>query len=160
MEITVEEVLYEYEHRLIPSFIYDEGTDFKPMFIQKPESVFMIFDQLCGEHKVENKYKQDEFATRAYKFNDEWRGIVIDFPMPERPALCIQAFIIFDKDGKRCGYYTFEIGLDNDQICGFLCSWDTGQNHINYGSMDVAELKAAFDKAYKIHTEKYTDIKS
>lgn len=159
MELTVTDVLHQYEHKMLPSFIYDEGTDFKPMLIQNPQSVFMIFDQLCGEYKIENKYKQDEFGTRAYKFNDEWRGIVIDFPMPEKPFMCIQAFIIFDKDGKKCGYYTFEIGLDNEQICGFLCSIDAEQNHVQHCSMDVSKLKEAFDEAYKIHTAKFTEIK-
>jgi len=152
MEMNVTDVLYEYEHRLLPSFIYDETTDFKPMFIQKPESLFMIFDQLCGEHKIENKYKQEEFSSHAYKFNDEWMGIVIDFPMPEKAPLCFQAYIIFDNLGKRCGYFTFEIGPAINGVCGHLSSWDAEKNHTNHCTMDVTQIKEAFEEAYKIHT--------
>ncbi len=152
MNDRINEVLYHFEHRLLPDLVYRAEQDYKPVLIEHPEVLYTMFDKMCKDKEIENTYKESDFSTQAFRFDDEWLCIVIDFPAPDRPPLGVQAYMIFDKEGKRCGYYILELGKnEKDEICGYICAWDENGNHGSYGARKLEDIQKIFEEVYTIH---------
>ena len=141
-------VLYTFEHRLLPAMFYKEKQAFIRALLQEEDILPKIFADLCNENGVENPYESEDFRLELIDLDDpEYKVIIISFPEPSEDALCYKELLFFDSYFKKPMLFTVEYSNANEALkkmlgdmgnfdlpeTPFLCGWDAHGSHVNYG---------------------------
>ena len=172
------QMLYQFEHNLLPRFFFDEDINLVKDAHDNPEIIFMLFDDLCKNQEVEHPYTVKDFKCGFFTMDpdEKWLSMVIRFPEPVQTPLCYDIYFFFDRDFSKKGCYTLEYNTKvrkhsqktatpdgkiqehttlKQEPCGFLCSWTKDHTHVNYGS-DFLDKGIDFcSEALRIHQKNF-----
>jgi hypothetical protein len=174
------QMMYQFEHSLLPRFFFDEDINLVADAHDKPEIVFMLFDDLCQSEGVQNPYTVDDFKCGFFKMTPDgkWLAMVIRFPYPQKTPLCYYMYLFFDSDYNKRGCFTLEHNKATrkrtsktptadgkvqrhttfrEEDCGFLCAWTKDHAHQNYGSSFLDEGIDFCTEAFKIHLNNFKE---
>ncbi|MCR5010297.1 MAG: hypothetical protein K6A91_05100 [Clostridia bacterium] len=133
--MTVQQVLYHFQHRLLPMWFYNSPKEFIGVLSEKPDALFEILSVLLERGDVENTFRAGEFKVEPIEVNDDSMAIKIKYPKPADAPLCHGAVAFFNKDFDDLAFFTVEVGEDIEGGFPVLCAWDKDGNHINYGKV-------------------------
>ena len=139
------DLLYQYEHVIIPGLFYKHGAAFLQIALtRQDEALFGMLEALFKETKTENPYRREDFKAELYESSDEYTSVKIRYPNPERDPLCYCCYLFADSEGEKLRCYTVEKDTFEDEENKMLCAWSQEHRHSNYGlcsSEDYADYK-------------------
>ena len=135
--MTVQQVLYHFQHRLLPMWFYDSPKEFAGVLSEKPEALYEIFSTLMEQGGVENTFRAGEFKAEPLEISDTVTAIRIKYPKPQDEPLCFGALAFFNKDFDKLHFFTMEKGEDIEGIFPVLCSWDSNGEHFSHGTVSL-----------------------
>jgi hypothetical protein len=127
-------VRYMFEHRVLPSWFYEDKEKFVGLLLDDHEILFRIIDGIFKQEDVENPYTCDQFDIDAAKITDEVFMIKVIYPEPEEEPLCYCSYLFFDREFNKMGYYCIEKGSELSNYYPYVCSWNKEGAHTNYGN--------------------------
>ena len=130
----LKEVLYSYEHKLLPEWFHEDPKEFIGVVATQPSALYNIISELCARSGQENPFKPGEFSVEPNQVSEDVALLRIRFPKPPAAPLCISSIIIFDKSFEKLAYYTIEKGDEPSGGFPQVCGWEKDGTHINYGS--------------------------
>ena len=133
--MTVQQVLYHFQHRLLPMWFYDSPKEFVGVLSEKDTALFEILSELLARGEVENTFRAGEFKAEPVEVSDDAMALRIKYPKPKDAPLCFGAICFFNKDFDKLAFYTIEKGEDLEGGFPVLCSWDEDGSHSNYGKV-------------------------
>ncbi|MBO4862183.1 MAG: hypothetical protein J5535_04740 [Firmicutes bacterium] len=133
--MTVQQVLYHFQHRLLPMWFYDSPKEFVGVLSEKDTALFEILSELLARGEVENTFRAGEFKAEPVEVSDDAMALRIKYPKPQDAPLCFGAICFFNKDFDKLAFYTIEKGEDLEGGFPVLCSWDEDGSHSNYGKV-------------------------
>lgn len=128
------EIRYMLEHRFIPKWFFEDKGKFIGTVLHEQGILFEVIDDLFQKEGVENPYSAEDFKVMAAKITDDVLLLRIGFPEPEEEPLCYCAYLFFDADYQKLGYYCIEKGNAESGDLPFVCSWTPDEVHHNYGN--------------------------
>lgn len=146
--MTLKQVRYYFEHRLLPEWLYTEKEKLILTFANEQQKVpFLVMSDLCQREGLEMPYPEEDYQFTLYPVAENVLGGVLTLPEPEEEPLCYRVYFVFNKEFDRLAYYTLEKGQEEEY---FLCGWDAEKTHSNYGSVDLDEeqIRAKIRKLY------------
>ena len=133
--MTVQQVLYHFQHRLLPMWFYDSPKEFAGVLSEKPEALYEIFSTLLAQGGVENTFHAGEFKAEPVDVSEDVMAIRIKFPKPVDTLLCHGALAFFNKGFDKLSFYTVEVGEDIEGGFPVLGAWDSDGTHYTYGKV-------------------------
>ncbi len=137
--MTLHDILYYYEHKLLPASLYEYKSDFVAILLKQKEVLYKVLNNIFHEERVENPYTENDFKLDVLQANDSLLVIKITFPEPIDAPLCYCSYLFIDRALENLNYFCVEKAAG---ICGeqkYLCSWTADGAHANYGSCDLEE---------------------
>ena len=133
--MTVQQVLYHFQHRLLPMWFYDSPKEFAGVLSEKDTALFEILSELLARGEAENTFRPGEFRVEPVEVNEDTMAIKIKYPKPADAPLCFGAFCFFNKGFDKLRFFTIEKGEDIEGGFPVLGSWDADGAHSNYGKV-------------------------
>lgn len=128
------DIRYMLEHRLLPTYFFVHKKNFVDRITRNKDAVYNILDKLFKDNNLENIYKKEDFNAELGKVTDEVTLIKITFPKPEVEPLCYSAYIFYDKNFEKLGYYCIEKGNEGNNFTPYVASWTKEGRHENHGT--------------------------
>ena len=128
------QVMYQFQHKLLPSWFYEEPKQFVGVTGMEKTALFEIASELFRRAGVDNPYRAEHFSVEPGEVNKDIGLLIIKFPKPEKAPLCFRAFCFFDRDFRNVQYYTVEKGDDIESAFPILCTWTKEGEHFRSGS--------------------------
>ena len=150
------QMLYNFEHGLLPKWFYEEKRDFIGLIAQQPQALYSILSELYTRSEMDNPFTPDEFRVEPEQLNEDVAMLKIRFPKPPAAPLCISAVVVFDKTFEKVCYYSIEKG---DEVTGgfpVVCSWEADGTHVNYGAESHDEDECLV-KCVSLYMERFFD---
>ncbi len=132
-EITPHEIRYYFEHRLLPSELY-ENTDQLTEYLRK-NGAYVLWANFTGNNGFDVVYPEDAFGTAEFPQDDGTNVMMLSLPKPEESPLCSRVYLCWNPETGKTGYYTVEL----DNFFGeawYLCSWTADGVHMDYGAIN------------------------
>ena len=159
------DILYMFEHKLIPLYCYERKEEFIQSVLEEEQFLFHMLADQFYEYGIEMPYIANQFQVEKKTVSDTISVLKLTFPEPELSPLCYYSYIFFDKDFKTIQYFTIEkmedemdqifsyLGLDDldtEDVC--VCGWTPWDMHMNYGIYEKDEEEGIFEKCLYIYT--------
>ena len=143
--MTTNQVLYQFEHQLLPRWFYDEPKEFIGVLCESPSALFEILSELFRRGGAENPYKAGDFKVEPGEVNENVMMLRIDYPKPQGEQLCHSAICIFNKGFDRLMFFTIEKGIDLDAGFPIHAAWTPEGEHFNYGKVSPDKEEQLFE---------------
>ena len=92
---------YEIEQKSLPERFYETPKDVIASILEPGNNTFYkLFKILIERTGEEFPYKESEFSTKCFKFNDGTFGCFVTLPKPESVMLCAHIVYVFSPDLK------------------------------------------------------------
>lgn len=133
-EITPHDIRYYFEHRLLPSELY-ENTEQLTGFLRK-NGIYALWANFTGSNGFAVVYPEDAFGMAEFPQEDGTNVMMISLPKPEDSPLCSRVYLFWNPETGKTGYYTVEL----DSFFGeawYLCGWSADGNHLDYGTINA-----------------------
>ena len=148
--------MYNFEHRLLPAFFYNNTKGFVEGIKEKPEILYNILKDVFSGSRQPITFKKEDFKVEEVDIDDKDTTVLkVFFPqIKDNGALCKYVYLFYSKDYKDMRYFTVEaqdhdftistcksMGLPIPPLSDnpMLCSWYNG-NHHNYGAHPEEEI--------------------
>ncbi|MCW6659011.1 hypothetical protein NHG25_00770 [Aerococcaceae bacterium NML191292] len=134
--MTVAENRYLLEHRWLPHWFFEQKEALVGAILSE-ESAFLYktMVEACTQEDV--PYQAADYQAEMIKLTPDLYAVRIRMPQPEYVPHCHRVYLLFNADFTQKAYFTIELGLDGD----FICGWNEEGCHFNYGNapQDLAE---------------------
>ena len=120
VEITPHDIRYYFEHRLLPSELY-ENTEQLIGFLRQ-NGIYALWANFTGNNGFNVVYPEDAFGMAEFPQEDGTNVMMLSLPKPEDSPLCSRVYLCWNPETGKAGYYTVEL----DSFFGeawYLCSW-------------------------------------
>ena len=154
--MTVDNVMYNFQHKLLPEWFFGNPKEFIGVICQDKSSLFSILNELFERAEVDNPYKPGHFSVDPDMVSDTVGMIKIKFPKPENEPLCHSIVCFFDKTFKYLGFFTFEKGGEMDENFPIMCTWSSEGEHFSYGKVSPDPDEQLIE-CIDVYMNKYTD---
>ena len=134
--ISLTDVRYYFEHRLLPHDLYENADRLIP-FLQQ-NGVAALWTNFTLNNDLDPVYTKDQFGTREFPQADGTTILLLTLPMPEVTPLCCRVYLCWNEQTGKAAYYTVEYD-DNFGEKWFLCGWSQDGTHLNYGVIDTIQ---------------------
>lgn len=134
VEITPHDIRYYFEHRLLPSELY-ENTEQLIGFLRQ-NGIYALWANFTGNNGFDVVYPEDAFGMAEFPQEDGTNVMMLSLPKPEDSPLCSRVYLCWNPETGKAGYYTVEL----DSFFGeawYLCSWSVDGNHLDYGAINA-----------------------
>lgn len=134
VEITPHDIRYYFEHRLLPSELY-ENTEQLIGFLRQ-NGIYALWANFTGNNGFNVVYPEDAFGMAEFPQEDGTNVMMLSLPKPEDSPLCSRVYLCWNPETGKAGYYTVEL----DSFFGeawYLCSWSADGNHLDYGAINA-----------------------
>ena len=131
----MKDVLYPFEHKLIPSAFYQKQDGFIKAVLSNKELLYQILNDMFVENEIENPYTPEDVSISVIKLPDTLFVLKITYPEPEEVPLCYCSYIFFTPEFNHLAYFCVEKGEGH----AFLCHWTQEESHENFGEVDLDE---------------------
>ena len=153
--MTVNEILYSFEHDLLPkSFFDDDRKTFIGVLAQQPNALYEIASELFRRNGQENPFSPGQFSVEPTMINPEVAMLKLKFPKPPVPPLCSMSLVFFDRTFEKISYFCMEKANDSWESFPEICSWEADGTHVNYGN-ESPDPDEQILKCVGIHMERY-----
>ena len=98
-------IRYMYEHRLLPSWFFEDKAQFVGMLLHDKAILFRIIQEMFDKEGLQNPYKEEDFDIEATKITDAVLMLKIVFPVPEEEPLCYSSYMFFDSEFEKTSYF-------------------------------------------------------
>lgn len=112
---------------------------------------------VCEEDKIVCPYTQNQYKHNIKIMEKGYSILRLTFPEPEEQALCSNVCLVFDEKFREARYFTVEVAGKGKKQMLYLCEWDPGHNHYNYGEVPD-EQEAQEKKIVKLITKRKKTI--
>ncbi len=154
--MSLHEVRYQLEHRMLPGWFYGEGARLIGVLEQDQAFLYKVMNRLLEQEGIANPYRAEQFQATFVSVNESVMALRLTLPEPEDEPLCYELVMIFDRNYTRTGFYTIEKGSGVGVERMFLCGWDRDWSHQNYGSC-APDREQAFRRILEIYQNRETD---
>ncbi len=125
---------YEIEQQSLPQRFFETPKEVLASVLDNSTNTFYkLFKVLIERTGEQFPYKESDFTTKCFKFNDGAFGCFVTLPKPESVMLCAHVVYIFSSDLKKLMYFTIEA----DEFIGHmnykLCSINKEGKHTSHG---------------------------
>ena len=125
---------YEIEQKSLPQRFYETPKDVIASVLDSGTNTFYkLFKVLIERTGEAFPYKESDFSTKCFKFNDGAFGCFVTLPKPESVMLCAHVIYIFTPDLSKLMFFT----VGSDEFIGRmnykLCSITKDGKHIVHG---------------------------
>ncbi|MBR0131180.1 MAG: hypothetical protein IJM08_07730 [Firmicutes bacterium] len=155
----LKEVLYSFEHKLLPEWFYGNPKEFAGVLATQPGALYSIIAEICSRAGVENTFVPREFSVEPDQISSDVAAIRIKFPKPPESPLCLSSVAFFDKTFEKVCYFTIEMGDETSAGFPVICSWEKNGEHINYGS-ESHDLDECLVKCVNQYMERFFEQKN
>ena len=125
---------YEIEQHSLPQRFFETQKEVIASILDPETNTFYkLFKVLIERTGEEFPYRQEEFTTRCFQFNDGSYGCFVTLPKPESVMLCAHLVYIFSRDLKKLYYFTVEADEFIGHMSYKLCSVSKDGRHTVYG---------------------------
>lgn len=131
----MKDILYPFEHKLIPSVFYQKQDVFIKAVLSNKELLYQILNDMFIENEIENPYTPEDVPISVIKLHDTLFVLKITYPEPEEVPLCYCSYIFFTPEFNHLAYFCVEKGEGR----AFLCRWTQESNHENFGEVAMDE---------------------
>ena len=131
----MKDILYPFEHKLIPSVFYQKQDGFIKAVLSNKELLYQILNDMFFEIEIENPYTPEDVPISVIKLHDTLFVLKITYPEPEEVPLCYCSYIFFTPEFNHLAYFCVEKGEGR----AFLCRWTQESNHENFGEVAMDE---------------------
>ena len=152
----LKEVLYSFEHDLMPKWFFEEKKNFIGVVAQQPQVLHSMLGELCRRSGQENPFSPNEFGVEPAQLNENVAMLNIRLPKPPAAPLCLKTVVIFDKTFEKVCYFCIEKGDDATGGFPVVCSWEADGTHVNYGP-ESHDLDECVLKCVSIYMERFAD---
>lgn len=153
-EITLFDVRYYFEHRLLPQAFYEAPIGL--MESLRKDGLYDRWKSYTAGLGFSGPYSGADFGVRDMMQDSGIRMMLLTMPKPESMLLCYRIYLCFDPSSGTAAYYTAEYDLVEgffDEGC-LLCGWKPGGTHQYYAvtkilpdSSDPGHEKALAEEA-------------
>ena len=142
IHMTLYDVNYYYEHRLLPETFYADRGKFITTLASRGGNVLISGHNAVFEHfGAEFPYSPDMYDVVTMKYDEDTFLLKATLPEPEEPALCYFAYMMFNNSFSELMYFCLEksedIGLGKPHP--LLCGWTDDGKHLNFGPCETDE---------------------
>lgn len=132
---------YEFEHKLLPWFLFQEKSEFISTIMKEREDIIHSLWDFFIYRRTGEQYPYSEsditFVPRIYMNGDDSRMIIrIGMPTPLSNLLCRYVYLCYDSKTGSIAYFTSERSV-SAMIPYMLCGWSPNGMHLNYGQAPV-----------------------
>lgn len=135
--MNVHEIMYTYEHNILPENFYEYGTDFIAVILKRKDVLYRVINEFFDEEKVDNPYKEEDFELDVMNCSEDFLAVKLTFPLPKQEPLCYCSYIFIDKELQKLNYFCIERGDNSEEA--YVCSWTKDRQHINYGKCSLSD---------------------
>ena len=113
---------YEIEQKTLPVRFYESPSDVVRSILEPGNNTFYkLFKVLIERTGEVFPYKEEDFSTRCFRFQDGTFGCFVTLPKPESVLLCAHIVYVFSGDLNKLAFFTVEadefIGHMNYRLC-------------------------------------------
>ena len=133
---TLEEARYHFEHSAMPRYFYDDPANM--LEVLSNNGVYRLWAALADDNGVAYPYHIGDFDEHWYDMDDGSTILQVVMPQPTETPQCYRLYMVYNGSAGVAAYYTVEY----ENLLGeaaFLCGWDAGRTHINYGGAAVLD---------------------
>lgn len=137
----------ELEQRWLPRCFFEDASQLLRLLIGQKDFLFRLVDDMFRDARAVNPYRASDFRVEYGRLTDYASVARITFPSPEDASLCYRAFLFFDADFRRLGYFSVERGGALGARAS-ICSYDALGTRRELGVCslaDDADLLRCFD---------------
>lgn len=131
----MKDILYPFEHKLIPSVFYQKQDVFIKAVLSNKELLYQILNDMFIENEIENPYTPEDVPISVIKLHDTLFVLKITYPEPEEVPLCYCSYIFFTPEFNHLAYFCVEKG----EGYAFLCRWTQEESHEKFGEVAMDE---------------------
>lgn len=131
----MKDILYLFEHKLIPSVFYQKQDVFIKAVLSNKELLYQILNDMFIENEIENPYTPEDVPISVIKLHDTLFVLKITYPEPEEVPLCYCSYIFFTPEFNHLAYFCVEKGEGH----AFLCRWTQEESHEKFGEVAMDE---------------------
>lgn len=131
----MKDILYPFEHKLIPSVFYQKQDVFIKAVLSNKELLYQILNDMFIENEIENPYTPEDVPISVIKLHDTLFVLKITYPEPEEVPLCYCSYIFFTPEFNHLAYFCVEKGEGH----AFLCRWTQEESHEKFGEVAMDE---------------------
>lgn len=143
-ETTLRSDRYYFEHRLLPSLLY-EGPEELLTFMEQ-SGAYTLWYNFTQNNGLDLVFAKDDFSQEMIPQEDATRIIRVWLPKPEENLECSRVYLCWNPETSAAAYYTVEYDLFFD-VAWYLCGWTADGSHENYGT--IGALPAPEDPEYQ-----------
>lgn len=139
--LSMHQIWYMFEHKLIPEMFFNEGIKFMKAIADEGNILNKLILEYMESEGISNQYGNNIIKVKPFSIKDILVAKII-FPEPEEEPLCYEAYAFYDTVHDKSAYYCLEKG--NLGETPFLCGWGPEGIHVNYElcSLDRGEMMA------------------
>ena len=125
---------YQIEQKSLPVQFYDTPKDVIQSILDPGNNTFYKLYKILIERTGEEfSYKEEDFTTKCFKFDDGTLGCFVSLPKPESVMLCSNLVYVFSPDLKKLMYFTIETDEFIGRISYKICSVSNEGKHTVHG---------------------------
>ncbi|MBQ1827320.1 MAG: hypothetical protein II126_05045 [Erysipelotrichaceae bacterium] len=135
-------IMYEFEHRLLPKWILTSGAFHNDLFKNGARAtLYGALKSVYENRKEEMPYKPEDFNGLNFQPDENTVVYMLKLPDPTEVPLCYRMYMFRDLQTGQTACYTIEKGTDIDgSELRFLCEWNNEGKHINYGGNTIIHM--------------------
>ena len=152
--MAAKEILYSFEHELLPEAFFNDRQGFLSMLLQGPNELHSIIDNLFKLSGQENPFSPSEFGVEPNMVNADVASLKLKFPKPPEAPLCLASYVFFDRTFEKVSYFCIEKGDEASGGFPNVCRWEEDGTHVTYGS-ESYDPDEQFIRCVNIHMERY-----
>ena len=131
---TPAEVRYQFEHRMLPRYFYDNPENM--LSVLGDIGLYTLWASVTTENGVDPTYPEADYVQHFYTSADGATVLQIELPQPDANLLCYRIYMVYNAATGVSGYYTVESDTFTP-TAAFICSWTPEGTHMNYGAMEA-----------------------
>lgn len=148
--MNLQDVLYNYEHRVLPTNFYKYKSDFIALILKRKDVLYKVLSDIFDEEGVDNPYSEEDFNLEILRADETLLVVQITFPEPMAEPLCYCSYLFVDKELENLKFFCVEKGTGIGGSQKYICSWSAEGEHLNYGSYDL-EANEGYLKCQSIY---------
>ena len=128
-ELTLFDVRYYFEHRLLPQRFYKAPED--TMESLRDSGLYDLWCSYATENDFLSTYQEKDFSTRDMSQDSGMKILMLEMPRPEDTLLCYRIYLCVDPASGTAAYSTAEYDEYEgyyDEGC-LICGWNPDGTH-------------------------------
>ncbi len=145
-------IMYEFEHRLLPRWILTSGAFYNDLMKNgAKQTLYGALKSVYDNRNEEMPYKLEDFNGMNFYTDESTIVAMMKLPDPTEVPQCYRMYMYYDPEIKKIACYTVEKGVDIDGTeLRFLCEWDQDGNHKNYGGFHLINMTQMVSQEIRI----------